>query len=160
MQDKLIVIIGLDLEAIAFISPQPLILETNGLNQQETVVLNNFINFFKNNYPRLPVESHSNSTHFVDLQVVDKDGKDFIYGLESELKRLGFRAKIISKKIKPLLIFITEKFTFDQRKMVIGELINLSADIDNNTVAEIQKIYQDIIDSVQTGAKANNVSES
>ncbi|MES3005097.1 MAG: hypothetical protein V4690_03235 [Patescibacteria group bacterium] len=134
------------MKTIAFISLNPIISceLTSSVGLEESVLLRELVSNLSIGFPRIRHDALENDELFSNLDPVSTNSENYMLGVLEELKIVGFIAHIVPVVIKPILMQISLKLTEQQRNGIVGEVVNLPVDIEEETLVELQQIIEDL----------------
>lgn len=152
---KIIAVFNKEFQTIGFVSVGPeIVLEvTLNANLEQSTDLKKVVETLKTQSPRIRKEEFNKSGVMIDISEIKAENENYITAVAEELKLAGFSAKTIPEILKPILLQISTALSEEQRKSIIGEVINLPNDIEEEAIVEIQKI----IESMEIFNKINRV---
>lgn len=105
--------------------------------------IDEFVSSLNLRNPRLKKEVIGSDSISVGLEETTNKS-EMITAVSEEFKMAGFFVKIVPDILKEILIFISSKYTLEQREKVLGDLTNLPLDTDEEALKELHDILLEV----------------
>ena len=135
-----------DLRVLAFLSLEPeLKLDVVGyLHKKQKSSIVELIETLKTNLPAIRKENITEEGISVTSEFISTEDTQFLEAVAEEVRAIGFIAKVVPETIKHILVYISVKLTSEERSKILGDLVNLSYEIEEDLVKELEAVFMNL----------------